>query len=187
MGGTPESTPPTAARMATGTQRDRNEWSGPGGPEKEPPRTGVDVLRTLASLLLEYRDALERSIQNSIARRATPGVAADERSWDRLRQAIRESDAAEAANAAAHRALSRYIEANRSAIQAAINAPTRTPEPVNAKLLAACRAWAAFADELERNSDPSDPLVAIRERTHGARIAMTRAAIADAEKAGGAA
>jgi len=45
-------------------------------------------------------------------------------------------------------------------------------------LLAACEAWAKFADELENNGDPSDPIVAIRARVHGARIAQTRAAIA---------
>jgi hypothetical protein len=66
---------------------------------------------------------------------------------------------------------------------ALVNRPTLTRELAVAApdLLAACEAWARFADELENNADPLDPVTQIRNRIHGRRIAQTRNAITKAK------
>jgi len=67
----------------------------------------------------------------------------------------------------------------REQLEEAFRAMAAAPE-----LLAACKAQVQWFDELQAISDPSDPLVEVRNRTHGRRIDALRAAIA---KAGGAA
>lgn len=51
-------------------------------------------------------------------------------------------------------------------------------------LLAACKAWLRYFDQLEADSEPGDPLAEARLLYHGKRIAMTRAAVAKAEGCG---
>lgn len=48
-------------------------------------------------------------------------------------------------------------------------------------LLAACKAWLAYMDRLDAESEPGDPLAEARRFYHGKRVEMTRAAVAKAE------
>lgn len=51
-----------------------------------------------------------------------------------------------------------------------------------ARLLEACKSWAAFMDKMDAGLDPDDPIRKIREGYHGERVAKTKAAIAAAER-----
>lgn len=47
-------------------------------------------------------------------------------------------------------------------------------------LLEALREWDEYMNELDRTSDPNDPIAIMRKRYHGKRTERTRAAIAKA-------
>jgi hypothetical protein len=45
-------------------------------------------------------------------------------------------------------------------------------------LVEACEAWVKYMAELERDTEPGDPISLVRARVHGARIEQTRTALA---------
>lgn len=52
---------------------------------------------------------------------------------------------------------------------------------VSSELRAACKMWLEHFDELERHSDPDDPLSRARKEYHHERVELTRIAVAKAD------
>jgi hypothetical protein len=48
-------------------------------------------------------------------------------------------------------------------------------------LVTALQEWVDFADRLDRDAEPGDPLVQVRRQVHGARVERSRAALAAAK------
>ncbi len=56
--------------------------------------------------------------------------------------------------------------------------------PGYGELLEALKGWVTFLDNLDRDTEPGDPIIGVRNQIHGERIAKSRAAISLAEGAG---
>lgn len=63
-----------------------------------------------------------------------------------------------------------------------ISARLSTAEAEVVRLREALKEWVDYFDMLNRHSDPSDPLVIIRNERHGPRIARSRAALSPAKE-----
>lgn len=54
-------------------------------------------------------------------------------------------------------------------------------ERVNGELYAELKSWVDYFDQLDRESEPGDPLIEARRRYHAKRLERSRAALAKAE------
>jgi hypothetical protein len=70
-------------------------------------------------------------------------------------------------------------DANTALIVAAVNDYDALAAQRDA-LVAVLQEWVTYFDRLDRDAEPDDPMVKVRQQVHGARVARTRAALAAA-------